>query len=127
MSRKKTTKLLPLADRAAQKVFRRVTDAVSAPESPESPISPSSLRGGSMECFLCGGPVEIKISKKNRPYFHCLDCYLQCFIRGDKGIRRLAKLLQGEDEEASTSASVLPNCLQPPRSDARAGEIDESH
>jgi hypothetical protein len=127
MSRKKAIKLLPLADRAAQKILRQVTDAVSGPESPESPISLSSLRGGSMECFLCGGPVEIKISKKSRPYFHCLDCYLQCFIRGDKGIWRLAKLLQGDHDEDTAAAAVLPNFLEPPRIAARAAEKDESH
>jgi hypothetical protein len=127
MRKNKTPKLLPLADRAAQKVLRQVTDAVSSPEPRESPINPSSLRGGSMECFLCGGQVEIKISKKNRPYFHCLDCYLQCFIRGDKGIRRLAKLLQGDHDEDAAAAAVLPNFLQPPRFDSRAAEKDESH
>ena len=122
MSKNKTPNLLPLADRAAQKILRRVTDAFSGPESPESPISPSALRGESMECFLCGGQVEIKLSKKNRPYFQCLDCYMQCFIRGDAGIRRLAKLLQGDDEEGSTAASVLPNFLQRPSTDGPTQE-----
>lgn len=101
MRKKKDKGFLHQADRMAQKLLRQVSDVVSLPrpEPPEPPNSSSILQGKSLECFLCGGRVEIKLSKKNRPYFHCLDCYLQCFIRGDHGIKRLTKLIQDDQEE----------------------------
>ena len=40
-------------------------------------------------CFLCGEEIEIKNSKKGKPYFICDPCGLQAFIRRDKGIERL--------------------------------------
>ena len=100
MSKKKTTGFLPKANSVAEKLLRQVTHVVSVPgtEPPEPLSSSSTVQGKSMECFLCGGRVEIKLSKKSRPYFHCLDCYLQCFIRGDAGIQRLAKLMEGDHE-----------------------------
>ncbi|HEX2712764.1 MAG TPA: hypothetical protein VHM88_11145 [Candidatus Acidoferrales bacterium] len=99
MSKKKS--LLHKLDRVAEKIVRQATEVVSVlePEPLEPPISPSALEGKEFECFLCGGRVEIKLSKKNRPYFHCLDCYVQCFIRGDAGIRRLISLIEGDQEE----------------------------
>ncbi len=103
MTKKKAKGFLHRVDRAAEKLLRQVTDVVSVPgpEPPEPPNSPRTLQGKAFECFLCGGQVEIKLSKKDRPYFHCLDCYLQCFIRGDVGIRRLARLLRGDQEQGS--------------------------
>ena len=100
MSKEKAKGFLHRADRGAGKILRRVADVVSLPgaEPPEPPDSVSALQGDSIECFLCGGRVEIKLSKKNRPYFHCLDCYLQCFIRGDAGIRRLIRLVRDDQE-----------------------------
>jgi hypothetical protein len=98
MSKKKRRGFLQEADRVAQKLLRQVSDVVSAPqlEPLESRTSPTALQGKFLECFLCGGRVEIKLSKKDRPYFHCLNCYLQCFVRGDVGIKRLARLMQGD-------------------------------
>ncbi|HEX2715091.1 MAG TPA: hypothetical protein VHM88_23125 [Candidatus Acidoferrales bacterium] len=99
MSKKKAKSLLQRADGIAQRALRRVSEVVSPPGPLEPPITPSALEGRAFECFLCGGRVEIKISKKNRPYFHCLDCYVQCFIRGDAGIRRLISQVEGDQEE----------------------------
>ncbi len=98
MSKKKS--FLHKVDRVAEKLLRWASEVVSVhePEPLEPPISPSTFEGKAIECFLCGGRVEIKLSKKNRPYFHCLDCYLQCFIRGDAGIKRLARLIEGDQE-----------------------------
>lgn len=100
MKKKKAKGLLQKADRVAQKLLRQVTNMVPVPRSepPESPTSPSILQGKRFECFLCDGRVTIKLSKKGRPYFHCLNCYLQCFIRGDAGIKRLAKVIEGDHE-----------------------------
>ncbi len=100
MRKKKAKGFLRKADRVAQKLLRQVTDIIPVPRSEplEPPTSSSILQGKSFECFLCDGRVTLKLSKKGRPYFHCLACYLQCFIRGDSGIRRLTKLIQ-EDQK----------------------------
>ncbi len=42
-------------------------------------------------CPLCQKGLEIKISKKQKPYCVCLDCGIQLFIRGKEGISRLGK------------------------------------
>lgn len=42
-------------------------------------------------CPLCQKELEIKISKKQKPYCVCIDCGIQLFIRGKEGISRLAK------------------------------------
>lgn len=38
-------------------------------------------------CFLCGNGLEIRASKRNKPYFTCDDCGIQTFIRGKRGIK----------------------------------------
>ena len=40
-------------------------------------------------CFLCGQGVEIRQSKREKPYFICLGCGVQAFIRGEQGRRLL--------------------------------------
>jgi DNA-directed RNA polymerase subunit RPC12/RpoP len=34
-----------------------------------------------MSCLLCGSSVELKTSKKNKPYYVCNACGLQVFTR----------------------------------------------
>ena len=42
-------------------------------------------------CPLCQKELEIKVSKKQKPYCVCLDCGIQLFVRGKEGINRLGK------------------------------------
>lgn len=42
-------------------------------------------------CFLCGNGLEIKSSKRAKPYLVCDSCGMQIFVRGAKGILRLAE------------------------------------
>ena len=49
-------------------------------------------------CFLCKRNLEIRFSKKNRPYTVCDYCQTQTFVRGRKGIAQLATLVQERDE-----------------------------
>jgi hypothetical protein len=37
-------------------------------------------------CFLCGNGLEVKISKRHKPYLICDWCGVQTFIRGKRGI-----------------------------------------
>lgn len=47
-------------------------------------------------CPICRAACFIRITKKMRPYFHCDDCLVQVFVRGDLGIERLTKLGEGK-------------------------------
>ena len=38
-------------------------------------------------CFLCGNGLEVKASKRNKPYLICDWCGVQTFIRGQRGIK----------------------------------------
>ena len=44
-------------------------------------------------CALCQNPLEVKNSKKGKPYVCCEDCGMQMFIRFEAGITRLQRLL----------------------------------
>ena len=48
---------------------------------------------GQIHCPVCNTPLELKESKKLKPYCLCLECGIQIFIRGKIGISRLRKLL----------------------------------
>ena len=46
-------------------------------------------------CWLCGEAVEVKFSKKDKPYLVCQSCGVQSFIRYDKAEKLLiAKIKQ---------------------------------
>lgn len=48
---------------------------------------------GYIPCFLCGVRLEMKTSKRGKPYFVCDPCGVQLFIRRHRGIERLQKLV----------------------------------
>jgi len=50
--------------------------------------------GRLIPCFLCGNGLEVRTSKRRKPYFICDPCGVQVFIRRESGISRLNKLLQ---------------------------------
>jgi len=60
----------------------------------ESRSAALGLKGKPVTCFLCGGQLQIKITKKHRPYWICNDCGTQVFVRGEKGIVRLEALVR---------------------------------
>ena len=41
------------------------------------------------QCPFCEDMLEVKITKKNKPYCICDDCDMQLFIRGEKGIKKM--------------------------------------
>lgn len=46
-------------------------------------------------CFLCREQVQIRYSKWDKPYFVCDPCGIQAFIRKERGIKKLRKLVTG--------------------------------
>ena len=48
---------------------------------------------GRIPCFLCGIELEVRHSKRDKPYLICDPCGVQIFIRREKGIDLLKGLL----------------------------------
>jgi ssDNA-binding Zn-finger/Zn-ribbon topoisomerase 1 len=51
-------------------------------------------------CPVCTQPLEIKLTKKKKPYVVCDPCGIQVFIRGPAGIATFNRLVErgsGED------------------------------
>lgn len=59
---------------------------VGKEEVPEVPQAPTYY-----PCFLCGEQLEVRASKRKKPYFICDPCGLQAFVRKDRGIQLLAE------------------------------------
>ena len=55
-----------------------------------------------LPCFLCGGKLEKRITKNDKPYFVCDPCGVQLFVRGKQGIERLDKLFRGIEKAKIT-------------------------
>ena len=61
-------------------------------------------------CFLCGDMVEIKYSKRQKPYLVCNSCGVQVFIRGKTGIALLKNWknpVNSQTQPASQPSLVL--------------------
>jgi hypothetical protein len=60
----------------------------------QSPSVPDNSPSRSVfPCCLCSASLEIKLSKKGKPYCTCLTCGIQTFFRGKTAILRLGRLL----------------------------------
>ena len=55
------------------------------------------LLGKTVPCFLCKRELDIRFSKKSRPYTVCTECQIQTFIRGSKGFHRLVALVKKQE------------------------------
>jgi DNA-directed RNA polymerase subunit RPC12/RpoP len=55
-----------------------------------------SFLGQIMPCHLCGAGLDIRMSKRGKPYVMCSDCGTQLFVRGKTGIKRLRGLLDSQ-------------------------------
>ncbi len=52
--------------------------------------------GKRFPCCLCGVGLEIRLSRRLKPYTQCLTCGIQTFFRGKKGIQRLSEIVKSE-------------------------------
>ncbi len=57
----------------------------------ENPFS-----GKRFPCCLCGAGLEIRVSRKQKPYTTCLTCGIQTFFRRKTGIQRLTEMVNSE-------------------------------
>jgi hypothetical protein len=49
--------------------------------------------GARFPCCICSAPLEVRETKKGKPYVICDPCGLQMFVRNGEGIRRFQILL----------------------------------
>ena len=66
----------------------------------------NALIGRKFPCQLCGAGLEICISKRLKPYTTCLECGVQNFYRGQKGISRLREVLDSHLLISANESSV---------------------
>lgn len=45
-------------------------------------------------CPICTRPLEVRLTKKNKPYVTCDPCGVQLFIRGPAGIEEFKRLIE---------------------------------
>ena len=65
-----------------------------------------------LPCFLCGKTLEIRHTKRNKPYFICQNCGIQAFVRYDAGIKRLDELVQELDNYESAHRKLLGSSFE---------------
>jgi hypothetical protein len=75
------------------------------------------LQGREFPCPLCGMGLEIRLTRKQKPYCVCNSCGNQIFFRGKTGIRRLRELINTRRlivgiESETDKALVLYNHIQ---------------
>lgn len=77
-----------------------------------------------IRCFLCGEEIEVKNSKKGKPYFICDPCGLQAFIRREKGIERLKAWMGSEGKDRNPASEVLDLARQMEALEAKRREME---
>jgi DNA-directed RNA polymerase subunit RPC12/RpoP len=45
-------------------------------------------------CPVCTNPLEVRLTKKNKPYVTCDPCGVQMFVRGPAGIGEFERLVE---------------------------------
>jgi transcription elongation factor Elf1 len=45
-------------------------------------------------CPICTRALDVRLTKKNKPYVTCDPCGVQMFIRGPQGIEEFSRLMQ---------------------------------
>jgi len=87
-----------------------------------------SFRGAEFPCLVCGTGLEIRLSRKEKPYCVCDSCGIQVFFRGKTGIQRLRELVETRTlivgkESVTDKALVLFNHIQQLR--GRRNKLEE--
>lgn len=70
--------------------------------------SVNSFAGKSFPCCICSANLEIKLSKRGKPYCTCLQCGIQIFFRGKIGIRRLTGILESDKLTIRNRLEAVP-------------------
>jgi hypothetical protein len=66
------------------------------------------FEGKKFPCCVCSAGLEIRLSKRGKPYCTCIPCGIQIFFRGKTGIRRLTEILRSEKLAFGNSLDTIP-------------------
>ena len=50
-------------------------------------------------CFLCDSDLEVRMTKKDKPYVVCEHCGMQIFVRGPEGIELFEQLVEEQHQQ----------------------------
>lgn len=65
-------------------------------------------------CPICSTLLDVRLSKKGRPYLTCDQCGMQLFVRTDEGVRRFEKLVVTKDGRPAAEAVTYRAAPPPP-------------
>lgn len=68
----------------------------------------SPFAGGVFPCCVCSANLEIRLSKRGKPYCTCVQCGIQTFFRGKSGIRRFMEILNSNDLAHGIALDTVP-------------------
>ncbi|HEY4776022.1 MAG TPA: hypothetical protein VIH56_00030 [Candidatus Acidoferrales bacterium] len=68
----------------------------------------SALEGKVFPCCICSANLDIRLSKRGKPYCTCVQCGIQIFFRGKVGIRRLIEILKSANLSQGTALDTVP-------------------
>ncbi|MFC1951215.1 hypothetical protein ACFLXN_02260 [Chloroflexota bacterium] len=73
-------------------MLTKVEEQKEAQAVPERPI-------WYVPCWLCSIPIEVRHSKKNKPFLICNNCGVQIFIRYDRAEELLIEKIKKQEED----------------------------
>jgi hypothetical protein len=59
-------------------------------------------------CCICSANLDIRLSKRKKPYCICVRCGIQVFFRGKTGIRGLMEILSSRNLAHGTALDTVP-------------------
>lgn len=54
---------------------------------------------GRFPCPVCARPIQVRLTKKHKPYITCDPCGVQMFVRGPAGIAEFERLVERGDRD----------------------------
>jgi len=57
-------------------------------------------------CPVCAHPLEVRLTKKDKPYVTCDPCGIQVFVRGPAGIEGFRRLIEKGNREGFSERLV---------------------
>jgi hypothetical protein len=68
----------------------------------------STWEGKVFPCCVCSADLDIRRSKRAKPYCTCVQCGIQIFFRGKMGILRLIEILDSGNLSQGTTIDTVP-------------------
>lgn len=71
-------------------------------------VQDNPFAGKVFPCCICSANLDIRLSKRGKPYCTCVQCGIQIFFRGKSGIRRLTEILNLNSFACGTALETAP-------------------